>query len=81
MPLNTSVEKAILNCFKIPVQENYDTVLPHERYALEQTDILVMDEIGMVDANLFQHCICAVEEAEFFFNRLSRLFCAGILDS
>lgn len=63
--------------FTIPVQENYDTVLPHERYALKQTDILVMDEIGMVDANLFQHCICVVEEAEFFFNRHIQIVLCG----
>ena len=31
--------ETIHHCFKIPVQENYDTVFPHERYALEQTDI------------------------------------------
>ena len=69
--------ETIHHCFKIPVQENYDTVLPHERYALEQTDILVMDEIGMVDANLFQHCICVVEEAEFFFNRHIQIVLCG----
>ena len=63
--------------FTIPVQENYDTVLPHERYALEQTDILVMDEVGMVDANLFQHCIHVVEEAEFFFNRHIQIVLCG----
>lgn len=69
--------ETIHHCFKIPVQENYDTVFPHERYALEQTDILVMDEIGMVDANLFQHCVCVVEEAKFFFNRHIQIVLCG----
>lgn len=69
--------ETIHHCFKIPVQENYEKILPHERYALEHTDILIMDEVGMVDAELFEHCIHVVEEAEFFFHRHIQIVLCG----
>ena len=69
--------ETIHHCLKIPVQENYDKVLSHERFALEHTDVLVMDEIGMIDANLFQHCIRVVEEAEFCFDRHIQIVLCG----
>lgn len=59
------------------MQENYEKIFPHERYALEHTDILIMDEVGMVDAELFEHCIHVVEEAEFFFHRHIQIVLCG----
>ena len=69
--------ETIHHCLKIPIQENYDMVLSHERFALEHTDVLVMDEIGMIDANMFQHCIRVVEEAEFCFDRHIQIVLCG----